>query len=188
MPQLLSVAQLGNPILRQVSTPILDVQHPEIQTLIQNLTAIAAAENGVGIAAPQVGKSLRLFIVASRPNPRYPHAPKMEPTAMINPKILEQRGEVLKDWEGCLCVPGLRGLVPRHQAIAVEYLDIKGQVQQRQLTDFVARIFQHELDHLNGVIFVDRVETTQDLATEQEYLKQLTLTSTQADKSPHVAK
>jgi peptide deformylase len=93
----------------------------------------------------------------------------MEPTAMINPKIVARSTEVVKGWEGCLSVPGIRGLVPRYQAIEVEYTDRYGKLQKQEFTDFVARIFQHEYDHLDGIVFVDRLENTLDMITEQEY-------------------
>jgi peptide deformylase len=165
----LEIAQLGNPILRKVAQPVLDATDATIKTLIDSLIETAALVNGVGIAAPQVTRSYRLFIVASRPNPRYPNAPLIEPMAILNPKIVAHSEEMVKGWEGCLSVPGIRGLVPRYKAIEVEYSDRYGNLQRRELTDFVARIFQHELDHLNGIVFLDRVESTQDLVTEQEY-------------------
>jgi peptide deformylase len=95
----------------------------------------------------------------------------MEPTAMINPKIISSSGEIEKGWEGCLSVPMIRGLVPRDREIEVEYTDRQGDRQVTKLTDFVARIFQHEYDHLEGKVFLDRVENTFDLATEAEYQK-----------------
>lgn len=162
----LEISQLGNPILRQTARPV--EENTDINFLIDALIATATAANGVGIAAPQVSEPYRLFIVASRPNPRYPHAPTMEPTAMINPTILSHSDQIVKDWEGCLSIPGLRGLVPRYRAIEVEYTDRWGKRQHQQLTDFVARIFQHELDHLDGILFVDRLNIL-DLVTEQEY-------------------
>ncbi|MBW4611919.1 MAG: peptide deformylase [Desmonostoc vinosum HA7617-LM4] len=163
------IIQLGNPILRQKAALVDNIQDVCIQKLIVDLIATVGTANGVGIAAPQVAASYRLFIVASRPNPRYPNAPEMEPTAMINPKIIARSTEVVKGWEGCLSVPGIRGSVPRHQAIEVEYTDHLGQLQKRELTDFVARIFQHEYDHLDGIVFVDRLESNLDMITEQEY-------------------
>ncbi|MBZ8178991.1 peptide deformylase [Oscillatoria salina] len=173
MTEIKEIAQLGNPILRDRANLVKNVTDKSIQSLIDSLMATAASANGVGIAAPQISQSYRLFIVASRPNPRYPHAPEMEPTPTINPIIISHSDEIVKDWEGCLSIPGLRGLVPRYRAIAVEYTDRYGKVQQRELTDFVARIFQHELDHLDGILFCDRLESTRDLFTEQEYLKRL---------------
>jgi peptide deformylase len=169
MAELLEIAQLGNPILRKIAQSVSKVTDVETQTLIDSLMATAAVANGVGIAAPQASQSFRLFIVASRPNMRYPNAPLMEPTAMINPKIVSYSEKMVKGWEGCLSVPGIRGLVPRYQAIDVEYSDRNGTLQRQQLSDFVARIFQHELDHLDGIIFLDRLESNRDLFTEQEY-------------------
>lgn len=169
MTQLPEIAQLGNPILRQQAQAIANYTDAEIQELIDLLIATAESAGGVGIAAPQISQSYRLFIVASRPTPRYPNAPSMEPTAMLNPKIVDRSEETVKDWEGCLSIPGLRGLVPRYKTIEVEYLSRDGKLEKQQLSDFVARIFQHELDHLNGILFVDRLETTQDLFAEREY-------------------
>ena len=141
----------------------------DIQKLIDDLLTTVSDANGVGIAAPQVAVGYRVFIVASRPNLRYPNAPLMEPTAMINPKIVAHSDETVKDCEGCLSIPGIRGLVPRYQKIEVEYIDRKGNLVNQQLTDFVARIFQHEYDHFEGLVFLDRVESTFDIVTEQEY-------------------
>ena len=171
MSELLEIIQLGHPILRSQAQTVDNIHSSQIQSLINNLLTIVSAANGVGIAAPQVAMSERLFIVASRPNPRYPNAPQMQPTAMINPQILAHSSDSVKGWEGCLSIPGIRGLVPRYQAIEVEYSDRTGKLHQQELTDFVARIFQHELDHLDGIVFVDRLQSTQDLITEQEYQK-----------------
>ena len=169
----LQIAQLGNPILRQQAQLVDNVRDERIQKLIDALILTAAASNGVGIAAPQVSESYRLFIVASRPSPRYPNAPEMQPTAMINPQIIGRSPEVVKGWEGCLSIPGIRGLVPRSQAIEVEYTTRDGKLHRQELTDFVARIFQHEYDHLDGIVFLNRVESTQDMMTEQEYQQRI---------------
>jgi peptide deformylase len=169
MTQILEIAQRDQPILSQIARPITDIQEYATQILIDSLILTAQQANGVGIAAPQVYQSQRLFILASRPNLRYPQAPLMEPIAMINPRIVDRSTEMMKDWEGCLSVDGVRGLVPRHQLIAVEYHDRWGQLQKQEFTDFVARIFQHELDHLNGILFVERVESPDDLYTEVAY-------------------
>jgi peptide deformylase len=171
MAELLQISQLGNPVLRQTAELITEIQAQPVQSLIDNLLATLQHSNGVGIAAPQAGVSQRLLIVASRPNPRYPHAPEMEPTPMINPRLVNHSDEVVKDWEGCLSIPGIRGLVPRYREIAIEYCDRHGNLQRQELTDFVARIFQHEFDHLEGYVFLDRLESTQDIITDQEYLK-----------------
>ncbi|NEP17502.1 MAG: peptide deformylase [Leptolyngbya sp. SIO4C1] len=173
MADTIPVLQLGDPKLRARSQPVSFVQDASVQTLIDQLLATVHDSNGVGIAAPQVGKNLRLLIVASRPNLRYPDAPAMAPTPMINPQIVSHSAEQVKGWEGCLSVPGIRGLVPRYRQIEVGYLDRTGQPQQQVLTDFVARIFQHEYDHLEGHVFLDRVDSTQDLISEAEYQKRV---------------
>ena len=173
MSELLEIIELGHPVLRQIAAPIWEVQDPAIQTLIDDLLLTVKQANGVGIAAPQVARSYQLMIVASRPNPRYPTAPEMEPTAILNPHILSHSTETVTGWEGCLSIPGIRGRVPRYQAIEIEYTDRQGSLQKMEMTDFVARIFQHECDHLNGVMFLDRVETTQALVTEKEYQRQM---------------
>ncbi|WP_199250260.1 peptide deformylase [[Phormidium] sp. ETS-05] len=167
------IIQLGNPVLRETAGPVENPLSESIQTLIDDLIATGVAANGVGIAAPQVAQPYCLLVVASRPTLRYPHAPFMEPTPMLNPQIISHSSEVVKGWEGCLSVPGIRGLVPRYQSIEIEYTDRFGEIQRKELTDFVARIFQHEYDHLSGKVFLDRVETSLDLITEQEYQKLL---------------
>ena len=169
--QKLSVYQLGNPTLRKIAEPITNVGDSEIQKLIDEMLVTLQQSKGVGLAAPQIGRSLQLVIIASHPNERYPNAPQMEATAMINPQIISRSAEIEKDWEGCLSVPMIRGLVPRYRAIEVEYTDRQGDQQNAKLTDFVARIFQHEYDHLQGKVFLDRVETNLDLVSEQEYYK-----------------
>lgn len=172
-PTSLPIAQLGDPVLRQTAQPIEQIQADWVQHLVDNMMTTLVQSNGVGLAAPQVGQSFCLLIVASRPNLRYPDAPTMEPTAMLNPVLVAHSDETVKDWEGCLSIPGIRGLVPRYQAIEVEYTTPFGQRIKQQFTDFVARIFQHEFDHLNGLVFLDRLETIQDIVTEQEYMKRI---------------
>lgn len=173
MAEILQIIQLGDPILRSRTQLVENIRTRRIQKLIDDLIATVGQANGVGISAPQVAESHRLFIVASRPNPRYPNAPVMEPTAMINPRILAHSTEVVKGWEGCLSIPGIRGWVPRYQAIEIEYTNRDGKLHKQELTDFVARIFQHEYDHLDGIVFLDRLEGTQDIMTEQEYQKRV---------------
>lgn len=166
--KILQVAQLGQSVLRDKAKIVKNINDRAIQELIDNLIATCSDFDGVGIAAPQVYESVRLFIVWSHPNARYPKAPEMEPTAMINPRIISKSKETKKDWEGCLSIPGIRGLVPRHTKIEIEYTDKNGKLQKKKLGEFVARVFQHELDHLNGVVFLDRAKA-KDLITEKEY-------------------
>ncbi len=173
MPILRQIAQLGQPVLRDVAAKITDPTDPAVQALIDDMLATVAEANGVGIAAPQVFESLYLFIVSSRPNPRYPYAPEMEPTAMINPELLWVSNEKEKEWEGCLSIPGLRGLVPRHKRIGIRYLTRAGELREEEYVNFLARVFQHEFDHVQGMVFLDRVESTQELVSEKEYLRSL---------------
>lgn len=167
-----SILKLGNPRLHLVAKPVEHIDD-RLCTLIDTLIWTAEQTNGVGIAAPQVGEALRLFVVASRPNLRYPNAPTMEPTAMINPRMVAHAEEQVEGWEGCLSVPDQRGQVCRYREIEVEYRDRAGVLQRRVLTDFVARIFQHEHDHLEGILFVDRVPGAEHLISEAEYFQRL---------------
>ncbi|NEQ44811.1 MAG: peptide deformylase [Leptolyngbya sp. SIOISBB] len=168
----LSVLTLGDPRLRLAAQPVENIDD-RLQQLINNLLWTAEKANGVGIAAPQVGESLQLFIVASYPNLRYPHAPRMQPTPMINPRIMAHSDEQVIGWEGCLSVPDQRGQVDRWREIEVEYRDLHGHLKRQVFTDFVARIFQHELDHLQGTVFVDHVDDPVTLLTDAEYFAQL---------------
>jgi peptide deformylase len=170
--EILEIRQVGDPIL-QAKAPLIGwiaaIQSPAIQQLIDGLIATVKSCNGVGIAAPQVGHSLQLMIIASHPSDRYPHAPVMDPTAMINPMIVAYSQTTEKDWEGCLSVPDQRGQVTRYSVITVGYTDRWGQNQEVELTGFVARIFQHEYDHLQGLVFLDRIEQADALISEVAY-------------------
>jgi len=171
MPILRQIAQLGQPILRRVAEKITDPADPVVQALIEDMLVTVADACGVGIAAPQVYEPFSLFIVASRPNLRYPAAPEMVPTAVINPEILWMSDEMEKGWEGCLSIPGLRGLVPRHRRIGVRYLNRKGELREEEYADFLARVFQHEFDHVQGIVLIDRVVSPNELMTEKEYAR-----------------
>jgi len=173
MPILRQIAQLGQPVLRGVAGKIADPTDPAVQALIDDLLVTVAEVNGVGIAAPQVFEPIALFIVASRPNPRYPQAPEMEPAVMINPEIIWRSDESDKGWEGCLSIPGLRGLVPRQRRIGVRYLNRAGELREEEYDGFLARVFQHEFDHVQGMVFIDRVESSLELMTEKEYFRSL---------------
>lgn len=167
-----NIAQLGAPVLREIALPVNNIQSSETQNLIKAMMQSVKQAGGVGIAAPQIHQSLRVFIVCSKPNNRYPDAPHMEPTAIINPEILSVNNEMVSDWEGCLSVPSIRGLVPRHQTITVKYFDCHGAEHIKEFTGFIARIFQHEIDHLDGLTFIDRVASTKDLISESQWYEQ----------------
>lgn len=172
MATLLQISQLGHPVLRAKAKEVEDVADPDIQALIDDMIATCLDVDGVGIAAPQVYRSLRLFIVASRPNARYPSAPAMEPMAMINPTILSASTEMEKGWEGCLSIPGIRGHVPRHRWLTLSFTTREGGREEKVLDGFLARIVQHEFDHIEGRVFLDRTDP-RDLITEKEYQKRL---------------
>ncbi|MEP5341777.1 MAG: peptide deformylase [Algibacter sp.] len=167
----LDISYLGHPILRTHCADIIDISNKGFQQLIDDMIHTVKTVNGLGIAAPQVYESKRIFIIASKPSVRYPNAPEMEPIAIINPIILNHSDETVKDWEGCLSIPGIRGLVPRYTSITVEFTDRTGKQITKTFNDFVARIFQHEFDHLNGIVFLDRLDSNKDIITEMEYQK-----------------
>ena len=173
MPVLRQIALLGHPVLR---APVEAVAFPlstEVRALIDDMLATMREADGVGIAAPQVHQSLAIFIVAPRPNPRYPDAVEGPPIVAINPEIVERSAEMVRGWEGCLSIPGLRGEVPRHRRILARYQDVRGEHVVREFEDFPARIFQHEDDHLRGVVFLDRMDDLRDLACEREYARRV---------------
>ena len=170
MPTIIEIAQLGAKVLRLHAEPITDVCSTETQQLIKTLQESLAATEGVGIAAPQISISKQVIIIASRPTLRYPQAPLMEPTVMINPSFTALSETKEKDWEGCLSIPGIRAKVPRYKKIQIKYLDHLGTATDRVLEDFVARVFQHEFDHLQGKLYLDQLESNEDIYSESEYL------------------
>lgn len=170
MSTLRQISQLGHPVLRERAKHVETVHDPAIQELIDDMIETCKDADGVGIAAPQVYRPLRLFVIASKPNPRYPNAPDMEPLALINPTILAASDLQEKSWEGCLSIPGIRGLVPRHAWVAVSFTNRQGEPEERTFEGFLARILQHEFDHIEGRVFLDRSDP-RDLMTEREYQK-----------------
>jgi peptide deformylase len=171
MTQPCEIAQLGAKILRQACEIVEQVDSPGIRQIIGAMQATLATTQGVGLAAPQISQLKRIIIVASRPTTRYPTAPLMQTTVMINPVFEAISNEKEKDWEGCLSIPGIRALVPRYKDIKVQYTDELGGNIELQLEGFVARVFQHEVDHLEGKVYLDRVESTVDIISESEYFK-----------------
>lgn len=165
------IAQLGAAVLRQVAETVASPDNPEILEIISDMKTTLAGTQGVGLAAPQISKNKRIVIVASKPTMRYPQAPLMEPTVMINPEFEPLSDEKEKDWEGCLSVPGIRALVPRFKTIKIRYIDEQGNAVEQILNDFIARVFQHEADHLEGKVYLDRVENPLDIISESEYTK-----------------
>ncbi len=169
MEKILPIAQLGAPVIRAIAEPVTDLGSKETQRFIDELMLTCDKAKGMGISAPQVYRSERIFIMSSRPNERYPHAPKMEPIAVIDPEVIWHSQAMEKDWEGCLSLPGVRALVPRYSVIDVSYLSREGERVEAQYEGFLARLFQHEYDHLDGKVFIDRVESTLDIVMEKEF-------------------
>ena len=168
------VAELGNPILQAQAKKVVSFVgggSEELQHTIEQMREVMQERNGVGIAAPQIGVSQQILIIASRPNERYPEAPLIEPVVMINPVINTESRQTEKGWEGCLSVPGIRGFVSRAVQVNVDFSDINGVSQRWELEGFLARIFLHEFDHLIGLTFLDRVDSVADLISENELSK-----------------
>ena len=127
--------------------------------------------HGVGLAAPQIGKSLQIAVMEVKKNPKNKKILPLGKMAIINPKIVERSKKNELGWEGCLSLPGVRGKVPRSFRVVVEYYDVRGDKKKEMYTGLHARIFQHEIDHLHGYIYVDRIEDTTTIITEEEYQK-----------------
>lgn len=159
------IVRLGHPALRTPAQAVAleRIGTPEIQSLIDDMVETMHQSNGVGLAAPQVGSELQLFVYQAAGPPAIPLQ------VVINPMIRPQAGELVYDWEGCLSIPDLRGLVPRHPAVRVQGLDRESRPLDFQVSGFEARIVQHEFDHLNGVIFLDRMRDLHSLAFVEEW-------------------
>ena len=171
--KILTIAQIGNQVLRKKAKSVTFPLGKDMLQLIDDMFSTMQKTDGVGIAAPQVSKSLQIIIVASRPNERYPYAPLMKPIVMINPEIIEKGDQFVTDWEGCLSVPNIRGLVPCSDSVTIRYQDVKGKSVTKKLTGFPARIVQHEVAHIQGLLFTDRVSSPKDLYSQSEFKKRL---------------
>jgi peptide deformylase len=172
MAKLRQIAQLGAAVLRQKAETV-EFDAVNTRSIISDMLTTLADSNGVGLAAPQIYEPYQILIIASRPTPRYPNAPEMEPTVMINPTFRTLSKQTTKDWEGCLSIPGIRALVPRFTQIEISFIDQQGKSVSQHFEDFIARVFQHEYDHLNGIVYLDRVENNTDIISEKEFLKQI---------------
>ena len=168
------VAQLGAAVLRK-KAQIVDLSANAMQAIIADMQATLADSNGVGIAAPQIYESVCIIIIASRPSSRYPNAPQMEPVVMLNPSFRPLSKDIEKDWEGCLSIPGIRAKVPRYKHIEIDYTDQQGLAVKQRYDDFIARVFQHEYDHLEGKVYLDRVTDSHDIISEKEFQKLIAL-------------
>lgn len=152
------ILKMGDPRLLKVSDPILEFDTQALHQLIGDMFETMQHANGAGLAAPQIGVNLQLVIFGFKQNPRYPDAPNVPETVLINPVLTPLSGETDDAWEGCLSVPGMRGLVPRWSRLRYEGFDQYGQKISRDVDGFHARVVQHETDHLNGVLYPMRIK------------------------------
>ena len=151
------ILRMGDPRLLTVSTPVLQFGTPELLELIRDMEQTMQAANGAGLAAPQIGVDLALVIFGFRQSQRYPDAPPVPETVLINPQITALGDDEVEDWEGCLSVPGLRGVVPRLARVRYTGFDPLGARIDREAEGFHARVVQHECDHLLGTLYPMRV-------------------------------
>ena len=169
----LKVAKLGNPILRQIAQPIeldsLSSPNGELQILIDNMIDTMREEDGVGLAAPQVYQSLQLVVMECSTNARYPEAPEIPLTVLVNPVIKHHGEKKVLGWAGCLSLKDLRGLVPRSEKITVEYFDREGNSVTVDAEGFPAVVLQHEIDHLHGKVFLDQMTDFSQLVYVEEF-------------------
>jgi peptide deformylase len=151
------VLRMGDPRLLQKAQPVAQFGTPELAALLADMRDTMAHHNGAGLAAPQIGVALRVVIFGVRANPRYPHAEEVPDTELINPVIEPLAADQEEDWEGCLSVPGMRGMVPRYRHLRYAGFDAQGRPFERVVEGFHARVVQHECDHLDGVLYPMRI-------------------------------
>ena len=151
------VLRMGDPRLLERSREVVDIHAPAIAALLADMRDTMRAQNGAGLAAPQIGTGLRVVIFGVERNPRYPDVEPVPYTELINPILSALSDEMEDGWEGCLSVPGLRGLVPRHARLRYRGVDPVGNEIEREVEGFHARVVQHECDHLDGILYPMRV-------------------------------
>ena len=164
------ILKMGNPDLLKVSEPV-DFEKDDLATLIEDMKETMKANDGAGLAAPQIGVFKRLVIFGFDANDRYPEADSVPFTVLINPIITPLSDEKENGWEGCLSVPGLRGVVPRFTHIKYEGYDAEGNKLEREVEDFHARVVQHECDHLDGILYPMKIEDYRYFGFHEEIFK-----------------
>jgi peptide deformylase len=165
---ILKVARMGHPVLRARARALdrTEIKSAPIQKLIDDMLETMVEYHGVGLAAPQIHEGLRIFVAALDTGDKDTES---EPVAIINPEITPVGDEIVEDWEGCLSIPDIRGRVPRHREIKVRALDRSGNRIEIRAQNFSARVIQHETDHLDGVLFFDRMKAFDSLTFLEEY-------------------
>jgi len=170
---ILKVARLGHPVLRQLAAPvpIEQIRSAGTQRLIDDMVETMREYNGAGLAAPQVHELQQICVIEVHGNPRYPDAPAIPLTVLINPVVTPLTDEMENGWEGCLSVPDMRGIVPRFGSVRLEARDREGNAIDVVAKEFFARVIQHETDHLNGIVYVDRMRDLSTLTHLAEWNK-----------------
>jgi peptide deformylase len=168
---ILKVARLGHPVLRERARPVSPdaLRSAEVQRLIDDMIETMHEYDGAGLAANQVHVAQQIAVIEVQKNPRYPDAPEIPLTVVVNPVVTPVGDDKEDGWEGCLSVPDLRGVVSRHTAVRLECLDRQGQPVDVVAKDFFARVIQHETDHLNGIVYVDRITDMRTLSHIAEW-------------------
>ena len=164
------ILRIGDPRLRKVSAPVEAFDTPELKALVEDMFDTMAAADGAGLAAPQIGVPLRVMIFGIESNPRYPDAEAVPTTVLVNPEFTVRDESVVSGWEGCLSVPGMRGYVPRYRSVDYTGFDQFGERIERQADGFHAVVFQHEYDHLDGVLYPDRIVERDKFGFEEELI------------------
>lgn len=167
------VLKMGEPLLRQVAAPVTRFD-AELASLVADMDETMRALNGAGIAAPQIGVGLRVVIFELKDNPRYPQLSPVPYTVLVNPELTVLDEQQQEGWEGCLSVPGLRGLVPRYRRLRYQGFDAAGAPIDRTVEGFHARVVQHEVDHLDGILFPQRVRDLRNFGFEDVLAGQIT--------------
>jgi peptide deformylase len=167
------VLKMGEPLLREVAAPVVRFD-AELAALVADMDETMRALHGAGIAAPQVGVSARVVIFELQENPRYPHIAPVPYTVLVNPALTVLGEEQDEGWEGCLSVPGMRGLVPRFRRLRYQGFDAQGAPVDRTVEGFHARVVQHEVDHLDGILFPQRVADLRNFGFEDALAAQMT--------------
>ncbi|AXQ30611.1 peptide deformylase [Solimonas sp. K1W22B-7] len=162
------VLRMGDPRLLRVAQPVTAFGTPELRELVADMFDTMRALNGAGLAAPQIGVDLRVVIFGFQASPRYPQAEPVPETILINPVLTPLSDEMEDGWEGCLSVPGLRGVVPRHARLRYQGIDLEGQPIDRSVSGFHARVVQHECDHLDGILYPMRVRDFRKFGFNEE--------------------
>jgi peptide deformylase len=164
------ILRLGHPLLRQTAAPVTEFDTPSLHELVHDMLDTMRANNGAGLAAIQIGVLQRVVVFELEHNPRYPDAEPVPLTVLVNPEIELLGDERESGWEGCLSVPGLRGLVPRHRRLRYVGRDVLGRPIDRTVSDFHARVVQHECDHLDGILYPQRIEDMTSFGFQDELL------------------